>query len=79
MINVATIWSYAGISMREREAAWCDTNRVRFLRQRGWGYVAPLVLDGYRSFFGSNPWPYLANSLMASVVSTLLGLLLALP
>lgn len=40
---------------------------------------APLVLDGYRSFFGSNPWPYLANSLMASVVSTLLVLLLAFP
>lgn len=40
---------------------------------------APLVLDGYQSFFGANPWPYLANSLMASVVSTILVLLLAFP
>ncbi len=40
---------------------------------------APLVLDGYEAFFGANPWPYLANSLMASVVSTILVLLLAFP
>jgi sorbitol/mannitol transport system permease protein len=44
---------------------------------------APLTLDGYRDFFGSStgtdPWPYLANSLTASVVSTLIVLLLAIP
>ena len=40
---------------------------------------APLSLDGYRSFFDSGPWPPLANSMTASVVSTLLVLVLALP
>ncbi|MEU3192393.1 carbohydrate ABC transporter permease [Streptomyces sp. NPDC006992] len=45
--------------------------------------AAPLTLDGYRAFFdaggGAGPWPALANSLMASVFSTLLVLVLALP
>jgi sorbitol/mannitol transport system permease protein len=44
---------------------------------------APLTVDGYRDFFssstGSGPWPYLANSLTASVVSTAIVLLLAIP
>ncbi|MEU5693926.1 carbohydrate ABC transporter permease [Actinosynnema sp. NPDC020468] len=40
---------------------------------------APLTLDSYREFFDSNPWPPLANSLTASVGSTLLVLLLAVP
>jgi sorbitol/mannitol transport system permease protein len=44
---------------------------------------APLTLQGYREFFGASsgasPWPSLANSLTASVVSTALVLLLALP
>jgi len=44
---------------------------------------APLTLDGYREFFGigtgANPWPSLLNSLTASVVSTLVVLLLAIP
>ncbi len=40
---------------------------------------APLSLDGYRTFFGSDPWPPLLNSLTASLVSMLLVLLLALP
>ena len=45
--------------------------------------AAPLTLDGYREFFGvgtgTNPWPALLNSLTASVVSTVLVLLLAIP
>ncbi|MFJ1592901.1 carbohydrate ABC transporter permease [Kitasatospora albolonga] len=45
--------------------------------------AAALTLDGYRMFFGGGggptPWPPLVNSLMASVFSTLLVLLLALP
>lgn len=45
--------------------------------------LAPLTLDGYREFFGSgtgaNPWPSLLNSLTASVVSTVIVLLLAIP
>ncbi|SDQ21029.1 carbohydrate ABC transporter permease [Quadrisphaera sp. DSM 44207] len=45
--------------------------------------LAPLTLDGYRSFFGAesgaSPWPPLINSLTASVVSTALVLLLAFP
>ncbi|MDK1476799.1 carbohydrate ABC transporter permease [Streptomyces sp. 549] len=45
--------------------------------------LAPLTLDGYREFFGAgggaSPWPPLINSVTASVVSTLLVLLLAFP
>ncbi|WP_430480326.1 carbohydrate ABC transporter permease [Streptomyces sp. P11-1] len=45
--------------------------------------AAALTLDGYRTFFGGGggptPWPPLVNSLMASVFSTVLVLLLALP
>ncbi|GAA5019802.1 carbohydrate ABC transporter permease [Streptomyces siamensis] len=44
---------------------------------------AALTLDGYREFFGTgggaSPWPALVNSTVASVVSTLCVLLLALP
>ncbi|MFE5142206.1 carbohydrate ABC transporter permease [Streptomyces fagopyri] len=46
-------------------------------------FGAALTLDGYRDFFGTgggaSPWPALANSLVASVASTLFVLLLALP
>ncbi|MET7285186.1 carbohydrate ABC transporter permease [Streptomyces sp. NPDC005573] len=45
--------------------------------------TAPLTLDSYREFFGLNggasPWPSLINSTTASVASTVLTLLLALP
>ncbi|MFF1697426.1 carbohydrate ABC transporter permease [Streptomyces sp. NPDC058257] len=45
--------------------------------------AASLTLDGYRDFFGTgggaSPWPSLINSTVASVASTLLVLLLALP
>lgn len=45
--------------------------------------AAPLTLDSYREFFGAggglSPWPPLINSLTASVFSTLMVLLLALP
>ncbi|SNR69149.1 carbohydrate ABC transporter permease [Blastococcus mobilis] len=45
--------------------------------------LAPLTLEGYREFFGvgtgANPWPSLLNSLTASVVSTIIVLLLAIP
>jgi sorbitol/mannitol transport system permease protein len=45
--------------------------------------AAPLTLQGYREFFGASsgacPWPSLANSLTASVLSTALVLLLAIP
>jgi sorbitol/mannitol transport system permease protein len=44
---------------------------------------APLTTEGYRSFFGvgtgASPWPSLANSLTASVVSTIIVLMLAIP
>src|SRR6187455_823617 len=44
---------------------------------------APLTLDGYREFFGSetgvSPWPPLLNSLTASLISTALVLVLAIP
>ncbi|MCM4077772.1 carbohydrate ABC transporter permease [Paractinoplanes hotanensis] len=42
---------------------------------------APLTLEGYREFFsgGASPWPPLLNSLTASVISTLIVLLLSLP
>jgi sorbitol/mannitol transport system permease protein len=41
--------------------------------------AAPLTLDGYRSFFDTGPWPSIANSLTASILSTLLVILLAFP
>jgi sorbitol/mannitol transport system permease protein len=40
---------------------------------------APLSLEGYRTFFAADPWPPLLNSLTASVISTILVLLLAFP
>src|SRR5919199_266350 len=44
---------------------------------------APLTFAGYREFFGAgagtSPWPALANSLSASVTSTILVLLLSIP
>ena len=46
-------------------------------------FVAPLTLGGYREFFGAStgtsPWPPIINSATASIVSTLLVLLLAVP
>jgi sorbitol/mannitol transport system permease protein len=45
--------------------------------------AAPLTLQGYREFFGASsgqsPWPPLLNSLTASVLSTVLVLLLSIP
>ncbi|WP_433166268.1 carbohydrate ABC transporter permease [Kribbella sp. CA-247076] len=41
--------------------------------------AAPLTLDGYRSFFDTGPWPSIANSLTASILSTVLVILLAFP
>jgi sorbitol/mannitol transport system permease protein len=45
--------------------------------------AAPLTLQGYREFFGAgagtSPWPSLLNSLTASVLSTVLVLILAIP
>jgi sorbitol/mannitol transport system permease protein len=45
--------------------------------------AAPLTLDGYKEFFGvgtgTSPWPSLLNSLTASVVSTIIVLVLAIP
>jgi sorbitol/mannitol transport system permease protein len=40
---------------------------------------APLTTQGYREFFGANPWASLLNSLTASVLSTVLVLVLAIP
>jgi sorbitol/mannitol transport system permease protein len=42
---------------------------------------APLTFEGYREFFtgGASPWPPLLNSMTASVISTILVLLLAIP
>lgn len=42
-------------------------------------FGAPLTLSGYRDFFNANPWPPLINSISASLISTLIVLLLALP
>ena len=46
-------------------------------------YGAGLTLQGYKEFFGvgsgTSPWPYLINSAMASIISTLLVLCLAVP
>src|ERR1700750_1970789 len=43
--------------------------------------AAPLTLQGYREFFnsGASPWPAIGNSLTASILSTAIVLLLAIP
>ncbi|WP_134773029.1 carbohydrate ABC transporter permease [Ornithinimicrobium flavum] len=40
---------------------------------------APFSVEGYRNFFGADPWGPLLNSLTASVLSTALVILLAFP
>jgi sorbitol/mannitol transport system permease protein len=46
-------------------------------------FFAPLTLDGYREFFGASsgasPWPPLINSAIASIFSTIIVILLAIP
>jgi len=46
-------------------------------------FLAPLTLEGYANFFGAasgaSPWPPLINSVSASVLSTILVLVLAIP
>ena len=46
-------------------------------------FLAPLTLDGYREFFGASsgasPWPPLINSASASIISTIIVILLAVP
>jgi sorbitol/mannitol transport system permease protein len=46
-------------------------------------FFAPLTLSGYREFFGASsgasPWPPLINSASASIVSTIIVILLAIP
>ena len=41
--------------------------------------LAPISLEGYRTFFAAGPWPPLLNSMTASVVSTILVIALAFP
>jgi len=45
-------------------------------------FFAPLTLDSYKNFFGSNggasPWPFLINSAVASVLSTAIVLVLSM-
>ena len=42
-------------------------------------FFAPLSLEGYRDFFAAGPLPPLINSATASIVSTLLVIVLAFP
>jgi len=46
-------------------------------------FFAPLTFDGYANFFGAatgaSPWPPLINSASASILSTILVLILAIP
>ncbi len=46
-------------------------------------FFAPLTVDGYTNFFGAasgaSPWPPLINSATASILSTILVLILAIP
>ncbi len=42
-------------------------------------FFAPLSLDGYESFFSAGPLPPLINSATASIMSTILVLVLAFP
>ncbi len=42
-------------------------------------FTAPLTLEGYREFFSAGPVPAIINSATASIISTLLVLVLAVP
>jgi sorbitol/mannitol transport system permease protein len=46
-------------------------------------FFAPLTLQGYKEFFGASsgasPWPPLINSATASIISTIIVILLAIP
>jgi sorbitol/mannitol transport system permease protein len=46
-------------------------------------FFAPLTLQGYKEFFGASsgasPWPPLINSATASIISTILVIVLAIP
>ena len=42
-------------------------------------FFAPLTVEGYANFFGTNPWPPLINSATASIMSTIFVLILAIP
>nr|WP_225213083.1 carbohydrate ABC transporter permease [Janibacter melonis] len=42
-------------------------------------FFAPISTEGYQTFLDAGPWPPLLNSMTASVVSTLLCIVLALP
>jgi sorbitol/mannitol transport system permease protein len=46
-------------------------------------FFAPLTLEGYREFFGASsgasPWPPLLNSATASITSTIIVIILAIP
>jgi len=46
-------------------------------------FFAPLTLEGYKEFFGASsgasPWPPLINSATASIVSTIIVIVLAIP
>ncbi len=63
------------VSLRSDSAGLATLNPVSL--------TAPLTLEGYAKFFGSqsgqSPVPFLLNSVMASVISTILVLVLAIP
>src|SRR5699024_2116639 len=40
---------------------------------------APLTVQGYEQFFSSGPWPPILNSLTASIISTILVLVISFP
>jgi len=52
---------------------------VRLFAQTPPAIAARLTLTSYRTFFGANPAPALINSFTASIISTLLVILLAIP
>ncbi|HET8601399.1 MAG TPA: carbohydrate ABC transporter permease [Segeticoccus sp.] len=41
--------------------------------------AAPLTFQGYEQFFSSNPWPPILNSATASIISTILVLVISFP
>lgn len=63
------------VSFRSDSAGLATLNPMNF--------TAPFTFEGYAKFFGSesgqSPIPYLLNSVMASVISTLLVIVLAIP
>ncbi|MEJ7648549.1 MAG: carbohydrate ABC transporter permease [Nakamurella sp.] len=73
LIFVAPLFFMLLVSFHKNQTATLNTP----------GLFEPLSLEGYKAFFGSktgqSTWPYILNSVMASVISTAIVVIVAIP